>query len=281
MAHFVKTIERCYPNQRTPLFIAFFIIPTPIFWTSGILKDTIIFSLFLIVCAIAIKIYQKKEINWTHSPVLLLNILIIWKLRHFTGALAMLVISATILFRLFSHISLPKIWQTIGWISAIVVAIFCVSLFNRNLNLDYLPQGIFDNYQALWILSKETSKITFERLAPDWISLLLNIPQSVLTGLYRPFLWEGSHLMILHKIENVLLILLTVWNVKVIRDLTKPNLLAILAIILILSTCHAYAARFPKFWFFDEIQSHIPPLSFLPLTYLPHGFASQKNLSSC
>lgn len=244
VASLVKTFVSFYPSQKQYIFVSFLLIPSPIFWTAGIMKDTLVFSLLMYMAIIVLMIHHKQKIHWLHFISISLCVFMLWKLRHFTAAIAVLALCSTLTHKIFKHYKLNPAGRSFGWVALMMVAIFFVSLINRNLNLGYLPEAIFNNYQTLLKHSKEINQITFTALAPYWIDLVISFPKSLITGLYRPFIWEGSPFLLLHKIENLILVMLSVWSLRKLSQSRSTKFIVLLptAIILVLAMLMPLAA---------------------------------------
>jgi hypothetical protein len=270
VGYFIQILSKHFPQTKFAFLISFLIIPTPIFWNSGILKDTLIFSIMVVIAAMIIDFNQTKRIGWRSIVFLVIGTFILWKLRHFTGALAVLMIFSTVIQHVFRQIQLSLKWRVIGWTVALFTCILAVSILNRNLNLNFLPQAIYDNYISLSHIST-LNKIDFSSLLPTWKSLIFHMPKSFITGLYRPFIWEGSAFLMLHKIENLVLIILSIFALRNVKLIGKLNFLSILAICLIAILATLMPLASPNFGTLMRYKA-----IYLPFVFYLLALASQK-----
>jgi hypothetical protein len=125
-----------------------------------------------------------------------------------------------------------KTARTLVNFAGLIFLIGLVSLLNRNLNYDRLPTAIYSNYQQ--IASISSSDIINFTLDGTYGSVFKNTPKALVTGLFRPFIWESSSLMILFGIENLLILILFIANLMLIKN-WRFNTLIALAILFVLS----------------------------------------------
>ena len=278
VAYLVKILSCLYPNQKLFVVISFLVIPSPIFWTSGIMKDSIIFSLLLYIAAIVILIQHNKKVSWIHFICISLGLFVMWKLRHFSAAIGMLALFSSFINQLFNQYKLSVKWRIFGWICCLTLGLGTLSLLNRNLNFDYLPRAIYDNYLALIDISRGVNQINFTSLRPNWIDLTISFPKSLVTGLYRPFIWEGSTFILPHKLENLAIIGLSLFSLKRISCLKIPNFLVSLAFCLILLLATLMPLAIPNFSSLVRYKAIFLPFLFYFLLIASFGESSKKEI---
>ena len=90
-------------------------------------------------------------------------------------------------------------------------------------------------------LTNSNNAIHYRDLSPSLNSVLLNVPQALVSGIFRPFVWEAHNVTSMAAgVENLILLILTLMAIPSMPKLfSSPNrilVLAILTYILILAT---------------------------------------------
>lgn len=138
-----------------------------------------------------------------------LCLLLLFYLKFYLVAIAFVTLGTAVLVR---H-GWP--WMKTHRIAGLVVVGLAVGVLvlathtNWNLRPLHLPQSVYDNYM---LLTSENGP-TFPKLAPSWPSLLAHLPLSLLSGLYRPALYDIWHPLALpFALENLLLLIFSFWS---------------------------------------------------------------------
>ncbi|WP_282333996.1 hypothetical protein [Pinibacter soli] len=181
---FAKAYSLLFPHAKK-FFIVFasFLVPSTLFWTSGLHKDGLLFMLMsLIVYQLAMWINAQKT-----TSRMILNIFLclffILILRNYVALSLIPAIFICILNYRFPNDALK--------INSAVVAVCCAGFFLSSyispaLNL---PEWIvkrrieFNSLSANSLLPYETLESSFE-------SYLYNLPQALNHGFLRPYLWD-------------------------------------------------------------------------------------------
>lgn len=197
-------------------FIAFVVlfIPTVSFWCSGVSKDTLLLiSLFYIVYYL-FKIFLPSE-KFTFKTVLsaFLFILLAYHIRPFM----IIAIFLPLLFA-FGFGFLGKVKSKLIEVSLKFITIFlAIGVLIFSFYIGYIPFG--ESYleevaiiQQDFAANKTYGGPRYELTIIDYtpLGMLLAGPESVLTALYRPFIWEAQGpILLLSGVESVILIFLT------------------------------------------------------------------------
>jgi len=72
-----------YPQQEMWLIVPVFLLPSFLFWCSGIHKDGLVFSAMLLSVYSLYKQLQQRCILWRHCLLLLLYVVVLFALRNF------------------------------------------------------------------------------------------------------------------------------------------------------------------------------------------------------
>jgi hypothetical protein len=207
---------KIYPTIKKTLLIGFFLVPTTLLWSSGILKDTITTS------AIAWMIYGVSNIIRFHKnifPNLMLvsfNIYIIYLLKPYI-----------------LYLLIPMIFI---WIQSYIKTIIKSSFFRNLLTPFLLVLFIYGIYNIINIISSENTKYSLENMEntllgfQNWhtylaenrdqsgynlgeieltpTGILKKLPAAINVTFFRPYFWEIRNLpTLLSAIESFILFL--------------------------------------------------------------------------
>ena len=203
-----------YPQLAGKFAIALFYIPSVFFWGSGILKDTITFSMVSLFVSSFYKIFIRKSnvfnnLIWLSvasyviiaiKPYIFIGLIpgaLFWiinrilsdikgqLLRFASAPILLLLISG------FGYFLLYSMEQTLGHYSLDNVLLRAVEV-QRDLKSEYYKGNSFDigDYD------------------PTIGSMLSKAPAAINVALFRPYIWEANNLvMFLSSIENFILLL--------------------------------------------------------------------------
>lgn len=210
---FELVIKYAINKEKYIAYVVLF-IPTVSFWCSGVSKDTLLLiSLFYIVYYL-FKIFLPTE-KFTIRTVLaaLFFILIAYHIRPF-----MIIAIFLPLFFAFGFGFLGRIKNKIIEVTLKSATVFlALGVIVFSFYIGYIPFG--EAYleevaviQQDFASNKNYGGPRYELHIIDYtpLGMLLAGPESILTALYRPFLWEArGPLLLLSGIESVVLVFLT------------------------------------------------------------------------
>ena len=228
-----KAINRINHAGKYLIFISSFLIPSCLFWSSGMLKEG------LMIFALGYMFYYLIDLSFKFSIIsffmfmifgFLLLISKIYVLPLFAPALFFIIISG----------KMKKRYQIISFIS-VIIFFFVFTISSKNLigydiiSLVSGKQNDFINYTSL-TANHGGSTFEIERLEPETKSIMKNIPSAITNSIFRPFPSEvNSILTALAFVENlifyILFILMICFFRKLNRERFRFTLFALLAVI--------------------------------------------------
>lgn len=212
---FYKLLSHLYPAFYKPLSIAILFLPSIIFWGSGYMKDTFTFTAALWFFVNIHNIFILKKKILINSLLLLINIyLLIWLKPYILIALIP-AITTYLIFSLFSiKSSLFKYVVT----PLLLIGIFLVSSWLYNIfgskmeqygDMESLLNKAYITQQDL--IRAEQYGINFYNIGefePSVSGILSKAPIAIVSGIYRPFIWETVEIVpLLSAIESLLLLI--------------------------------------------------------------------------
>lgn len=190
-------------NNRTIAVVAGLFIPSIMFWSSGIMKETLAIPALALLSALHIRMYIGDKLRWTHLLVAILAFIILALTKYFLAAIFLAtVVSISIIRKLLPKEGHWKL-EIIALVLTFLVIAGLVSSLHPNLWPSRIAEVIFNNYQAYQNLGNPDGTITYSGLEPNLASVLINLPLATAVGLFLPLApIKGSALSISAAIEN-------------------------------------------------------------------------------
>ncbi|HEU4575428.1 MAG TPA: hypothetical protein VFS36_10540 [Chitinophagaceae bacterium] len=177
-----------FPERKIPVLAATFLLPSFIYWTSGIHKDGLIFT------GIALVVYhlyfglQEKSFTPKRLAAIFLGLLIVVILRNFLLVILIPAIIAWILAKRFQNRGLL--------VFVLVYVVFSLFFFTAKYispRLDF-PDAVASK-QADFKELKGGSEVPTSRLQPNFLSFLKNAPEAITLSAIRPYPSDVKHLL--------------------------------------------------------------------------------------
>ena len=202
-----------FPQCRLAIVAAVLFFPSFIFWSSGLIKESIAVAAICFLAAETLTYLRTKKIpGLAHIFLLLLAIVLIWKLKYFYAAV-LVPILLTLLVLFWLSKGLWNDWssgKTVGLFSSIFLTLLLlVSQLHYNLQPEHIIAVVYDNYKAGIATSEVGKTLRFNDLRPTLSSFIIHVPEALFGGLFRPNIWDWkTGLQNVMVAENFLLILL-------------------------------------------------------------------------
>ena len=215
-----RVMTDVFPGKKLVILMATFLVPSFLYWTSGIHKEGLIFTgISLVIYCIYFGMKEKK-FGFGRIVSLLTGLLLTLALRNFLFAI---IIPALLTWLLAYR------WPKYG------LAIFCslylffgILFFTiRYINPRFdLPQAVVNKQQEFIKLQGGGSTIPIKQLQPNAISFLKNTPQAFTLSTIRPYPSDVRHILSLAAaIEiNTLLLMFLVFLFFRTKRLQSKNL---------------------------------------------------------
>lgn len=272
---FILAIRKYLPDIQIPAMIAFLYLPSAVLWSSGVFKDTIINSALFGLFSIALFYCRVSKISWAQILITTLCMGTLFYLKFYLFAVAGLCLSVLAIGQIIPLFSLRTSLKIPIMIGIGFILVFLTSQVNKNLNLDQLPQAIVSNYDQVSKQSEELD-FTFHNLQPTYPSILINIPLSLFTGFFRPFIWEGSRFTFLFSLESLAIFILFWISVFKIRNTNISSLLLAAILFIFILACFLPLVS-PNFGSLIRYRAAYMPLLSLLVMIIPYSRYFAKN----
>ncbi len=184
--------------------LSLFIWPSFVFWSSGILKETIAVGLILGVIATFFESLKAKY--FAKMLIVLIAIFLLFLIKYYFAvvlAIILLLYSLSIFVKLQKQ---PVLYQVIYWSVLIIMGIVLGGYVHPNLRLENVLGVIMGNNKAFGVISSDQSIIHFIDVKTSWLWLLVNAPKALFASLFMPLIPRDSLMFMLASIENILLL---------------------------------------------------------------------------
>ena len=127
------------------------------------------------------------------------------------------------------------------WTGLFILLLLVATSVHPNFYPSRFLEVIWQNNQEFMTLTGTDNAIHYHNLQPSLKSILLNIPEALLAGIFRPFFWEAHNaISFIAGMENLALMILGLMAVPALPQFFRaPNrllVLSMLAYIIILAT---------------------------------------------
>jgi hypothetical protein len=234
----VTIISRYYPKAKFAAILAFLLFPSSVFWSSGIIKESAAMTMLYVLLGIFIMVWQRKKMGGIQIGVMLIATWILWSLKYYYAAVFFPVALSALLTRWFvqermrpSAVSAYR--EFVLLLVLMMVFVFIVTFVHPNFYPQRILEVVVENYEAFRDKSDPEKMAHFHNLKPTVGSFLLNAPWALVSGLFRPFVWEASNIFsMLVGVGNLILLVFTIFSFRHFRRLTaSPDRLLLFALI--------------------------------------------------
>ncbi len=197
---FYKVYSSLFPQNKKAALIGCFLLPSTLVYTSCIHKDGFI---FLAMAAIVYGLFQLNKVRQSKKKLFFvgmvgIGVTIIFLFRNY---ILLALLPALLSWWLSSFLSRRKILAFVGCYAIFILFFFVSSHFQGSKNL---PQAVINRSASFEQLAYGNTTISINKLAPNALSFIKNLPQALNHVLLRPYVWEYKELTIILTALEVL-----------------------------------------------------------------------------
>lgn len=275
--YFVCEFRKLFPSLGSVVTICFLFIPSIIFWSSAILKDTIAFTTLLMVICSVLKISKGKPLSAVEILLSSISIFVLFHLKHYLLITALLFAGLT-----FSIMVFTKLKSPLKWILSILIPVvffLATQFIHPYLKVNRIAQTIYENNKTILEKTENGSHLGITIKNNEWISIVQQIPAAVYTGLFKPTFFDPTpNLGLLHKFENTLLLSLLMFSLLIILkkrpSFSWKELVPGIVCILMLATLLALTT--PNLGSLVRYKNAFMPFLFLFSAILPYRYLTSE-----
>lgn len=204
--YLVVNINKYYPRLAVGALVALLFFPTIVFWSSGIMKESISMALIAVLSAYFIQL-MNKDIKSSILKIIigLLALIILFQLKYYYAAVFLLSIFPTLILKLISW-RIDIKYNVLSWFIFLFITVIGVSFLHPNLDLQRVVDVTINNNRLYEHHIDLAKTIHYYELENNIWSVLTNAPLAIVSTLFRPFIFEiGSVLQFMLGVENMLL----------------------------------------------------------------------------
>ena len=215
-----KVMTDIFPGKKITILLATFLVPSFLYWTSGIHKEGLIFTGISLVTYCIYFGIKEKRLGFTRISGLIIGFLLLLSLRNF---LIIIILPAILAWLLANR--WPKYGLAIFVSLYLLFGVLFFTVRYINPRLDF-PQAVVNKQQEFIQLKGGNSSIPMKKLQPTAISFLKNTPQAINLSTIRPYPSDVRHILSLAAaIEiDVLLLMFVLFLLFPTNGLQSKNL---------------------------------------------------------
>lgn len=183
-----RVMNDVYPGKKLQVLIAVFLIPSFLYWASGLHKEGLIFLGFSLVIYNFYFALKRKKLSTANVLFVLLGLLLVVTLRNF---LIIILVPALLAWLLASRFSKKPLAVFGICYLCFVIFFFTAGYISANLNF---PQAVVTK-QKEFVALLGNSSVPMKELEPTFPSFMLNTPQAVSLSILRPYPSDVKHIL--------------------------------------------------------------------------------------
>jgi hypothetical protein len=180
---------------KYPALLAFLYFPTFVFWTSGIMKESIAWFCLATLISFTIIILDQRKLTILQVISYLMVLLVLWSIKYHYAAVFILCSSPIVIYSLF----LKKYQRKVPYIFAAAGAFILISILlmisHPNLYPDQIFTVILENHAFIKQISEPGHSIKYIPKDDPYVHFFINIPVALIGGLFMPLLWQGTNVL--------------------------------------------------------------------------------------
>ncbi len=212
-----RVMNDAFPGRKMTILMATFLVPSFLYWTSGLHKEGLIFTaISLVVYSIY---FSSKDKRWGYKRILMLvtGLLMLLVLRNFVLVIILPAILAWML-----AIKWPRYGLAIFSGIYLVFGIMFFTARYMHPRFDF-PQAVVNKQQEFIQLKGGNSSIPIKELEPTVVSFIKNTPQAINLSTIRPYPSDVRHILSLAAAIEINLLLLSflifiIWHKNGLRS---------------------------------------------------------------
>jgi hypothetical protein len=195
-----RVMANIFPSKRLPVLLSTFLLPSLIYWTSGIHKEGFIFTCLALLIYCFYNGFLQKKFPSRYLAVIAISLTVMLVLRNF---LVLFLIPGLIAWILAEKLR----WKPVLTFSTVYLFFTILFFSSKYIHPAFnFPQSVVDRQQAFLAL-KGGSAVAVRPLEPLVGSFIHNVPQVVSMSAIRPHITDVKHILSLAAAIEINLLL--------------------------------------------------------------------------
>ena len=248
--YFVKQLTLKYPTLVNSASIAFLFFPSIVFWSSGVLKESLVFGMMMFMLGFFMTYLNSKKINLWHLVLSVLGAWLMIVIKYYIAAVFLPILLIVFIVSIIKGRNLfgtiRPIYQYMSISIITLGAFYWATTIQFNLDLSRIFSVAKANQLEILRISDQASVINYLDETDSTLSILVNLLIALFSGLFRPLIPDLSSIaQLFSSIENILIVILFVIGFRrkvVLNNQDKILIAGLLLFILMLSSLLAYSS---------------------------------------
>ncbi len=272
--YFYRQIRTTLPNLKWPVIIGFLLLPSTLFWSTGIMKGALTNPALVFLAAFTLKLFFRKKVHLIELLPISLSLVLLFFIKYYLLIIILPVIVYVLFDRWAFKVGLHK--GISGALYAIIITgtLAIAPAINPNLKIAKLPEIIYRNQQTFG-----TDKTIPTVIEPTWSSLISNIPNAAFIGLFGPTIFDNGKVFgLIPRIENLFILLATGFSIFLLfrQRLFTPDILVIGTSLYILTLAIALPLAAPNYGALVRYTAPFTPFLVSLVLILPTWWMQKK-----
>jgi hypothetical protein len=260
-----------FPSTKAPAIVAFLFYPSVVFWSSGLIKESVAIAALFFLSAAVVRIWAGKQLPWWEWLLVIFSAWLEWRLKYYYLAVFLPTAAAALITRRLSDAWRVKssLIKVLLWAITFVGPVALISSLRPNFYPSRIMQVVVSNNREFASISNAGDVIEYPSLEPTISSILSNTPRAVISAIFRPFIWEAQAIFQwLIAIENLFLLILLITSIGKITLLVKSDqrLLLCSVLLYVVALSAFLALSTPNFGTLSRYRISFLPFFFLLIT---------------
>ncbi|WP_296619621.1 hypothetical protein [Marivirga sp.] len=186
---FAHELVKFSKENRLVIYIALLFIPSITFWSSGLLKESIM-TVAIYVLGFSILKWMVKPQKWLYAIAAILSIFVLWKVKYYVPITLLPIVLLTLLFsksKFLEKYNFPR--KLILYYIFLIVGGIAIAFIHPVFHSGRFFELIRISHDVIAQNSNE-ALIYFQNSDGNVLFVLQNLPLAWFTGIFRPFVWE-------------------------------------------------------------------------------------------
>ncbi|NOT74301.1 MAG: hypothetical protein HOP08_05180 [Cyclobacteriaceae bacterium] len=229
-----RRVTDFFPSSDQAAALSFLFFPSVVFWSSGLIKESLGLASIFFLTAIFLNLCQYKKVKWGDGVLIILSLWIGWNLKYYwIGVFVPVILTTAIIIRLKHSFVFFQRFDGASWVVLFVIIFLTGTSIHPNFYPNRFLEVIVENNREFMLLTYPDNAVHYNDLSATFGSVLMNSPQALVAGFFRPFIWEGHHIIsVAAGVENTVLLILFITSIiSIKRFFSSPDRLMALAAI--------------------------------------------------
>jgi hypothetical protein len=191
--YLVKKISDVFESTRIAAVLGFLFFPSVVFWSAGLIKECLALAALFLLSLMFLNLWRREKISWTGWLLTLAALWIVWSLKYYYLAIFLPVVFTALCLRylLTKFVVKTLSAKVLLWCLIFTIPILLMTILHPNFYYERFMGVVVSSYYEFQSISNPEDVIHYDELKATPLSLVLNSPLALFSGLFRPFITEA------------------------------------------------------------------------------------------